>query len=215
MQQEVLYLPASWKAHMNVVQYTGDWNVLSLRSPGGITDNIVPEILDTETITFKDTPLMEQCPAIQKLVASLNCEVYAVRLMNLKKGATIKPHRDKELCFENGEARLHIPIFTNDQVAFYSQNNLIPMREGECWYINANITHSVQNNGTSDRIHLVIDCAVNDAIEALFAQADKTEEAEELDVNQTLEVIKALRQMNTAISLDLAASLEARLQIEA
>jgi hypothetical protein len=36
------------------------------------------------------------------------------------------------------------------------------MKEGECWYLNFNLPHRVKNSGTADRIHLVIDCVVND-----------------------------------------------------
>jgi hypothetical protein len=39
---------------------------------------------------------------------------------------------------------------------------LLKMGGGECWYINANLPHSVSNLGGTDRIHLVMDWVVND-----------------------------------------------------
>ena len=42
------------------------------------------------------------------------------------------------------------------------------MREGETWYFNVNFFHSVTNNSPLDRIHLVIDCVVNDWLRAFF-----------------------------------------------
>lgn len=36
------------------------------------------------------------------------------------------------------------------------------MKPGELWYLNVNRYHSVTNGGSTDRIHLVIDCIVND-----------------------------------------------------
>jgi hypothetical protein len=32
------------------------------------------------------------------------------------------------------------------------------MNEGEAWYLNFNLYHSVENNGRDERVHLVIDC---------------------------------------------------------
>ena len=47
----------------------------------------------------------------------------------------------------------------------------ILMNEGECWYLNVNRPHRVANHGTSDRIHLVIDCVVNDWLRELLLTA--------------------------------------------
>ena len=35
------------------------------------------------------------------------------------------------------------------------------MAEGEAWYLDLNRRHSVVNNGSSSRIHLVVDCVVD------------------------------------------------------
>ena len=42
------------------------------------------------------------------------------------------------------------------------------MNEGEAWYLNFSLEHSVRNGGATDRIHLVIDCIVNDWIRSFF-----------------------------------------------
>jgi quercetin dioxygenase-like cupin family protein len=36
------------------------------------------------------------------------------------------------------------------------------MHEGELWYLDFSQKHRVENNGATDRIHLVMDCKVND-----------------------------------------------------
>ena len=38
------------------------------------------------------------------------------------------------------------------------------MQEGQCWEINNAKNHSVENNGTTDRIHLLIDIMPNEFI---------------------------------------------------
>jgi hypothetical protein len=48
------------------------------------------------------------------------------------------------------------------------------MNEGECWYLNVNFPHKVANRGATDRVHLVIDCAVDDWLRALVLKATAT-----------------------------------------
>src|SRR5690242_17126094 len=105
VQQEVKSLSQPWSLHFNTMHYDGEWTVLSLRIPGGDSDRIIPELSQSEEC--KDTPLMAQCPAVKALLNSMHCEVLSVRFLNLRAGANIKPHKDHELAFENGEARLH------------------------------------------------------------------------------------------------------------
>ncbi|MEX6688789.1 aspartyl/asparaginyl beta-hydroxylase domain-containing protein [Danxiaibacter flavus] len=211
IQKEVMQLSSDWQLHLNIKDYAGSWSALSLRSPGGKANNIIPQLL-SDTQVFEDTPLMTQCPAIQKVIAGLECPVCSVRLLNLTSGSVIKPHKDADLAFEKGEARLHIPIFTNEKVLFYSEDELVPMREGECWYLNANLIHSVENNSNSDRIHLVIDCMVNDWLKDIFDNAEKSEKEDVENIEETLLVIDELKRSNTPATLAWAASLESRLK---
>jgi hypothetical protein len=206
IQDEVSSITESWYPHLNTFDYQGNWEVLSLRSPGGASSTIIPDIVNESV--FMDTPLMDTCPSIKKITENLRCPIMAVRLLNLKSGAKIKPHKDNELAFEKGEARIHIPVFTNSGVEFYVEDNLVKMNEGECWYINANLKHSVVNNGESDRIHLVIDCVVNNELIKLFDNADKTSRDEDYNIAEKLLIIEALRLQQTPATTDLAAELE-------
>jgi Flp pilus assembly protein TadD len=56
--------------------------------------------------------------------------------------------------------RLHIPIVSNDRVAFYVGGEEKYMRSGEIWEINNGLDHSVENQG-DDRIHLIVDWMPN------------------------------------------------------
>lgn len=204
VQAEVRSLSQPWSLHFNTMHYEGEWTVLSLRIPGGDSDRIIPEISQAEEC--RDTPLMAQCPAVKALLSSMQCEIASVRFLNLKAGASIKPHQDHELAFENGEARLHFPVFTNDQVEFFIEEERVRMHEGGCWYINANLTHRVANKGATDRIHLVIDCKVNDWLKEIFEQGEKTFAA--VNKAQILQVIAELRQQQTEVADKLAMELE-------
>lgn len=209
MQAEVHNLSAPWNLHFNTKHYEGEWTVLPLRVPGGRSECILPDSIQDEA--FMDTEQMAHCPSVQRLMSLLQCPIMSVRLLKLKSGALIKPHRDHELSFEKGEARLHFPVFTNDDVEFYIENELLRMREGECWYINANLQHSVANNGSTDRIHLVIDCRVNEWLTDVFGKGEKSYVPRSQQRTQTLQVIESLRMLGTEMGEKLAKELEDQL----
>lgn len=193
-----------WTGHHNITQYSGKWTALSLRSPGG-RDTPVPDLLGEEG--FENNANMIRFASVNALVDSLQCPVMSVRFLNLQAGAKIKPHRDHDLAFEMGEARLHFPITTSEFVEFYLDSQLLKMGEGECWYINANLEHEVENKGETDRIHLVIDCKVNDWLKEVFDKGEIFEKQDKGNPAQKL-VIEALRLQNTLTSNQLADQLE-------
>jgi ribosomal protein S18 acetylase RimI-like enzyme len=155
--------------HFNQAYYQGDWSAISLRSVGGQANHIYPD--PTAGNNFADTPLLACCPAASQVLGMLRCPQKSVRFLRLKVGSVIKEHRDYELGFEDGEVRLHIPVVTNPDVDFRLAGNRVVMQEGECWYLNVNQPHSVNNRGTTDRIHLVVDCVVNDWLRELMLSA--------------------------------------------
>jgi len=206
LQAELTATQDEWQPHLNSFHYSGSWKVLSLRSPGGNHKNISPDLINEEG--FEDTIYMEHFPSVVKLLVSLQCPVMASRFLNLRAGSVIKQHRDNELAFEKGEARLHFPVFTNPAVEFYCEDERIILNEGECWYLNANLPHRVSNLGDTDRIHLVVDCKVNDWLAAEITSSDKIAyKKPELDPNM-LSLIKELRYQNTEGSNKMADELE-------
>jgi mannose-6-phosphate isomerase-like protein (cupin superfamily) len=205
-QEEVSFLSKDWISHFNTRHYEGEWTVISLRSPGGKMDQIIPD--DIQQIEYADTELLSSCPTIKGWLVELRCPLHSVRLLNLKSNSVIKEHRDHELSFESGEARLHIPIFTNPNVEFVLNNEVVTMNEGECWYINANLPHSVANRGNSDRIHLVVDCVVNDWLKGVFDESDRSYVPAAQLNDETIKVIRELRLSNTPVTNKLADELE-------
>ncbi len=152
--------------HFNTAYYQGDWSAVPLRSIGGRTDHIYPD--PTAKNNFADTPLLARCDYVREALAALKCPLQAVRFLRLQAGSVIKEHRDHELGFEDGEIRLHVPVVTNPEVEFVLNHARVVMNEGECWYLNVNQPHRVANRGARDRIHLVIDCVVNDWLRDLL-----------------------------------------------
>lgn len=148
---------AGWLPHFNTNFYDGDWSGVALREPVDGTGGLV-----ATGRVFADTPLLDLCPAIREVLATLKCPLRSVRLLRLGVGARIREHRDYDLGYEQGEARLHVPILTNPDVAFHLRNRQVEMKPGETWYLDLSQPHRVFNGGSTDRVHLVIDVAVND-----------------------------------------------------
>lgn len=165
LQKEIhLLLQRTWVDHVNQRDYQGGWDVFPLRCQRQHLNAhpILQGFAIAEGNEWENLPVLAQCPLINSVIAQLQCPVKAVRLMRLKAGAEIHPHRDAGLGIEYGEARLHMPIQTSDAVDFVVDHKRIPMKAGELWYINADQIHEVYNRGDEDRINLVIDCVAND-----------------------------------------------------
>lgn len=64
--------------------------------------------------------------------------------------------------------RLHVPIVSDPAVAFTLNGRRLALREGETWYVNVNLPHRVENRSQRPRVHLIVDCTVNDWLRGLF-----------------------------------------------
>lgn len=212
--EELNALTAQWVSHFNTNDYTGDWGALPLRSINGALNSIIPE--HKSDVEFRDTILMQQCPYIKSVLDYFPCEHKAVRLLKLSAGAIIKEHRDRGLRFEDGEARIHVPITTNPQLEFYLDNERVDMKPGECWYMNFDLPHRINNHGDTDRVHLVFDIIVNDKIRELLentgpAKKKIIDEKEAFSTDDKIKMIQHLKAMNTPVSLQLAEKMEAEI----
>jgi len=212
MQEETLLLGnAYWKLHFQVKHYAGEWSAIPLRSIRGEVDNGF--ISPVETDVYDDTILLNDCPYLQQVLKTFKCPLLAVRLLKLAAGAQIHEHKDADLCYEEGLVRFHIPVFTNKEVEFYLQGEQMHLQEGECWYMNFNLPHSLHNKSNTDRIHLVIDAKVNEWVKTLFDSSEIKNKKEIADIpkhtkEEQWEIIAHLRNMNTDVSNKLADEME-------
>jgi hypothetical protein len=207
-----------WKEHYNLKNYEGSWSTIQLRSLNGSVENNISihhSALQEEQ-QYQDTVLLQACPNIQQVIDFFEMEKLSIRLMKLNAGAVIKPHADHDLSFEDGEVRIHIPVITNPELEFFLEEDKLSMPAGTCWYLNLSLTHRVNNFGTNDRIHLVIDGKVNEWVKYLFNRNDHAEIVMETDKKEpvystedTLKIIEQLRLMNTAVARKIADEMEA------
>lgn len=194
-----LILEGNWISHFNTAGYIGDWKVISLYAPNGEESNIFA--LSTPNSIIRETSTLKKCQYFKEVIDSFKCPILTARILRLGVGAEIKPHRDHELGYEDGNFRLHIPIVTNSQVQFILDGSELTMLPGECWYTNVNYVHSVKNSGESDRVHLVIDGKRNEWSDHLFFSLVPEESfqpmPEENDSPETIKrIIEELKRSN-------------------
>ncbi len=158
-----------WMPHFNTGIYEGDWSGVSLRSVGGRPDTLYPDPAAADP--YADTPMLARLPGLRAAVARFECPLLAVRLLRLGPGASIGEHRDYKLGYEDGEVRVHVPLTTSDAVEFILAGERVEMQPGEAWYLDFNEPHSVANRGTTDRVHLVLDCVVDEWLDGQLSSA--------------------------------------------
>jgi Aspartyl/Asparaginyl beta-hydroxylase len=163
-----------WIEHFIKHDYEGDWSVIALRCPAGVTDPVQMIYSDPNRSDYADTPALANSPFFRQVLAAFACPLHSVRLMRLAPGSSIKEHQDYDLSFENGMVRMHIPVTTNAGVNFRLNGTCVAMPAGSCWYLRLSDPHSVANRGASDRVHLVIDAVVNEWLAALFERVVST-----------------------------------------
>ncbi len=153
-----------WIEHFNKLDYEKGWSGVMLRSvAGSLTD------MEGTRGEFADTSVLARCPYLREVVDAFKCEKKRVRLLRLQVGAIIKVHIDEALNFDLGEVRIHVPIVTDPAVEFYVNHKRVVMKEGEVWYMDATYPHSVKNGSSIDRVHLVLDCVVNDWVRSVMS----------------------------------------------
>lgn len=159
-----------WLSHFNTAYYDGEWSGAALRGPANITHPIQALFVNPGTKGWANTQLLDRCPYFAEVLSHFQCLLQSVRLLRLAPGSRIKEHVDQALGFEDNEVRLHIPILTNPQVEFFLNGIRLLLRPGETWYLNVNLPHRISNNGQEYRVHLVIDCVVNDWLAHFFSE---------------------------------------------
>ena len=88
--------------------------------------------------------------------------------MQLTPGASLEEHVDLvDQGVDFQLARFHVPILTNPGSEMIVDARRVPMRPGECWYLDVGLPHSAANRGDEARIHLVVDCFIDDFVNDL------------------------------------------------
>lgn len=194
----------AWINHFNTKDFNGDWKSIALRSASGNSTDIYAN----RAYGFIDTPLLKELKYVNSILQEWKCEKETVRFMALYPGAEIKPHKDLDCSYADGNFRLHIPILTNKGVDFIVDGNNYALQSGSCWYMDFSKVHSVKNSGETVRVHLVIDCLRNDWTDELFRQNGYLEEEKKMPMEEVKMIIAQLETHQTEIAEDLIIQLK-------
>ncbi|MBU6450679.1 MAG: aspartyl/asparaginyl beta-hydroxylase domain-containing protein [Cyanobacteria bacterium REEB67] len=116
------------------------------------------------------TPLLLQVPTIHDFFKASGFQIMGSRLLRLDQGTFLHEHRDFVYLEEVPRFRLHIPLITNDRAFITSPGLNVHFERGYLWKLDPKETvHSACNFGSAPRIHLMLDCYVNEPLAQLLA----------------------------------------------
>lgn len=154
------------------------YNVITLRSPAHLVDpSLTPpppaeDYADGSWTKWLDTLALKQSPYLSSIVDMFrqHSEVTLVRLLRLAPNGIVAEHTDPTLGLEIEKSviRLTIPIQSNNEVQFYLNDSIVPMKLGECWYLRLTDPHRITNMGATERINMTIDIVPNKWIRSLL-----------------------------------------------
>lgn len=145
--EEVRALPArAWTPHPT--GFVGNEAVRLVTPSGQPTDAIEGPMAATEWL---------ECSSyIREIMAHIGAVWGRSRLMGLAAGREVPPHIDINYYWRT-HLRIHIPVITNPGVEFTCGGETVHMEAGSCWIFDSFRWHDVQNRGSDQRIHLVLD----------------------------------------------------------
>jgi hypothetical protein len=152
--------------HFSGHYHDGGWSAIPLVSPGGRID--ADGLRHEENGKYEKTPILKHCPYMEEIIDSFKCPKQRIRLMKLESGKNVLEHTDPGDSWALGQARLHIPVVTHEDVHFILAGQRLIMKPGELWYCDFSKPHSVHNKSPIDRVHLVLDLEVNDWMRSIF-----------------------------------------------
>lgn len=108
--------------------------------------------------------------SFQEIIDFFSPHIHRTRLALLPAGHSIKPHIDYDTKYS---IRVHIPIWSNSQsyICYANKDNgadkfhLPP--DGSCYFLNPGLRHWAENNGDSDRIHLIMSISSQEPLKGM------------------------------------------------
>jgi hypothetical protein len=115
----------------------------------------IPLVQHTEkTATW--CPVINHLPLLQGLLHTWRAPLGESRVSILEPGASVKTHVDVDYYWKH-RLRVHIILQTNSKALFGCDNHILSLPAGQLWVSNNWAPHWIANNGSTNRIHIVID----------------------------------------------------------
>ncbi|NEO37035.1 MAG: aspartyl/asparaginyl beta-hydroxylase domain-containing protein [Moorea sp. SIOASIH] len=154
-------------------EYTSQgYEVCSLFSKSGdSTDTIIDDC------SPKPTPELDKLPTIRSFLEHCNLSLMWVRLNKLAPGACFWEHRDYSELSEKQKVRLHVPISTSPDSYMVFQDTSVHLKPDTLWLLRPDSDVHGFINGSSVRIHLIIDAYLNNELSNEIDQVYLPEES--------------------------------------
>ena len=155
--------------HQPYAEYASEGlGIAVLLSPDGGEENFSYDDCDSP----QETELLRKMPVLKETILSLGLNIMASRLLRLSPGTFLHEHRDYVYLKEVERYRLHIPVVTNSDAHIITPGKKIHMERGFLWKLDPkNTIHSACNFGNKPRIHVMLDCYMNDKLAQLLESA--------------------------------------------
>ena len=107
-------------------------------------------------------PAWHRLAALKPIVLDLSARVGSVHLggiliTRIPAGGQVRPHHDRGSWHaEFYNRKIYVPIRTNDRCVNICEDERVVMKAGDAWWFNNLVTHSVVNEGETDRMTLIV-----------------------------------------------------------
>jgi len=162
MRGEILSESLDWQEEYSEYQ-SGGWHTISLMNKSGDAR----DVLITDTIG-EPTEVLKKLPATLEFLNLLGLSYMWVRLANMKPGACLWEHVDYAELTDRPRLRLHVPLTEERNAFLIIRGYKVHMNFGYLWKLDPRTNHAAVNFGVRDRIHMIIDCYVDEKLEALI-----------------------------------------------
>ena len=164
--------PGLWDQNTLRQSYPGsahaDTQCIFVRGPLGFTPQLY--FNDLGCCDFLSQRLLtEAMPLVEQTCALLgSTQLGRVLIVKLRPGGFVTPHVDEGKYAEHF-ARLHIVLTTNEQCTNVTDGVSEHWRAGSVWWFNHKLRHAAVNEGSTDRIHMIVDVVPSPVADNLSA----------------------------------------------
>lgn len=162
--QEITLANIPYKQSYSEYQ-SGGWHTAMLYNGSGKAAH--NEIAEGQA---KPTEVMEQLPATKAFLDKLGLDYFAVRVAKADPDAYLWEHKDYIELGPSNKLRLHLPVASNSKARMQFNNFSVHMAPGYLWKLSPVVNHAISNEGDESRVHLILDCYVNENLENLVAR---------------------------------------------
>jgi aspartyl/asparaginyl beta-hydroxylase len=165
LRREALGVRGNWTAEYGEYQ-SGGWWTTSLMNESGDPDDVL--IRDCEPVA---TTLLQRMRHTHRFLEGLGLRCMWARLARLNANAFLWEHIDYGELRPAERCRLHVPLSTNASAYMTVGSYRIHLRPGWIWRLEPTYRHGACNLYGPDRIHLIIDCYMDEELHGRAADA--------------------------------------------